>query len=175
MPTARAFCLCLLVSGCATNLQVTYNSEPRGAAVYQGSQFVGTAPVALLYRLTDEQRKAGHVRLQGISVRWVSGAQASIDSLTADLRQGPQQMFTFRRPDGVPGYDVDANYALELQRNAIMLLQAASQAQAAEQQRAYQERQLQLQRQQMQQQIRPASSFNCTSYASGGYVYTNCQ
>jgi len=180
MTTARAltlFFLVLFASGCATNLRVTYNSEPIGAALYEGSTFLGTTPVTINYNVTEEQRKAGRMLLRGTSVRWVSGASANISSLTADMQQyGYHQTFTFRRPDGVPGYDVDANYALQLQRNAIMLLQAASQAQAAQQQQYFQQQQLQLQRQQMlQQQFRPPSNFNCTSNVIGSYIYTNCQ
>lgn len=177
MTTVRAFLyvIALFVSGCATNLQVTYSSEPMGAAVYEGDRHLGTTPVTLTYPLTDEQRKAGSTLLRGVSVRWVSGATASISSLTADLRQyGYHQSFTFRRPDGVPGYETDARYALELQRNAIMMYQAVSQAEAARQAAADRQRALQLQQQQLyQQQSRP--SMNCSSYASGSYIYTNCQ
>ena len=160
MTTVRAF-LCviaLLASGCATNLRVTYNSEPMGAALYESDRHLGTTPVTLTYRLTDEQLKEGSVLLRGVSVRWISGATASIPGLTANLKQyGYHQSFTFRRPDGVPGYETDARYALELQRNAIMMYQAVSQAEAARKEAADRERALQLQQQQLLQQQTPRS------------------
>jgi hypothetical protein len=175
MATLWRLLLCILfplASGCASTLQVTYTSEPSGAALYQGNTHMGTTPMTLNYQLTEEDKKSGSKNLQGTSVRWVSGASASITYLTADLRIGRNQTFSFRRPDGVPGYDVDANYALQLQRNAIMMLQTAAQFQQAEAARQQAE-QTQLLRQQQQQLYVPRQT-NCTSNLIGNTIYTNC-
>ena len=175
MVILRALCLVavVLASGCATSLRVTYTSEPIGAALYEGDRHMGTTPMTLAYPVSEEDKKIGRKRLRGTSVRWISGATASVSYLNADFRNGYGQVFHFRRPDGVPGYDVDANYALQLQRNAIMLYQATTQAEAARQAEATRRRQLQLQQQQMLMQQAPRPT-NCTSQVIGNTVYTNC-
>ena len=176
MTTFWKLLLCIfitLASGCASTLSVTYNSEPPGAALYQDSTHMGTTPMTLRYQVTDEDKKNGSKILRGTSVRWISGASASISYLTADFRIGLNQTFNFRRPDGVPGYDVDANYALQLQRNAIMMLQTAAQFQQAEAARQQAE-QTRLLRQQQQQQMYVPRQANCTSNVSGNTIYTNC-
>jgi hypothetical protein len=172
----RTLGICLLVifaSGCSTTLQVTYRSEPPGAALYEGDKHMGTTPVTLNYQVTDEDKKQGHKYLRGTTVRWVSGANAGIPILTADFRNGFNQVFNFRRPDSMPGYDIDANYALQLQRNAIMMMQAAAQYQQAEAQRQ-QARQLELMRYQQQFQTPASRNVHCQSRVSGNTIYTDC-
>jgi hypothetical protein len=153
----------LLAGGCSTVLKVTYQSDPPGAAVYQGSQLFGYTPVTLEYQVTDEDRRAGTKRLQGTRVKWASGATASIDVLTADLRLlGLTQQFTFERPD-VPGRDIDLRYALEIERMNLQRQQASAEANRA-----------------FWESLRantppPRQTVNCTSTAIGNMVTTNCR
>jgi hypothetical protein len=104
-------CLVLLASGCATNLQVVYTSDPPGAALYESDRYFGTTPMTLTYAVTKEDRRIGSKRLRGTSVHWISGAAAGLSELTVYLGNGLRQAFTYQRPDGVPGYEADANYA----------------------------------------------------------------
>ena len=165
-----AVCM-LVISGCATNLQVTYLSDPPGATLYENGRAVGTAPRTLVYSVSKEDKARGYMSLTGITARWVSGASASISSLTANLSQGLRQSYSFQRPD-VPGSDVDANYALQLQRNAILEEQAAAQrSQAAAAAYANMLRQQQIQQQRQQQTLMPR---NCNSYVYGNQIQTTC-
>jgi hypothetical protein len=173
----RLLCLAaiaLLTWGCASKqLAVTYHSDPPGAALYQGDHNFGPTPRTLYYQLTDYDRQAGYKLLQGTAVRWVSGAKAGVSSLRADLRNGTNQVFTFRRPDNAPGYDIDANFALQLERNRILAEQAEAQRQQAYWQ-MYNALQQQQAAQQAAQQRQMRQPLNCTSRAVGNYVYTDC-
>lgn len=104
-------CLVLLASGCATNLEVVYTSDPPGAALYEGDRYFGTTPKTLTYTLTEEDRRIGSKRVRGTTVHWISGATAGLSELTVYLSNGLRQAFTYRRPEGVPGYEADADYA----------------------------------------------------------------
>lgn len=111
----------LLVAGCATPVpmvRVTYDSDPKAATLYQNGQPVGTTPLTLQYR-DAAFRGGGCKQLSGLEAKWASGVTASIDSLNVCASSGHQQRFTFVRPD-VPGREIDANFALQSQRNQIM-------------------------------------------------------
>ena len=147
-------CLVLLASGCATNLQVVYTSDPPGAALYEGDRYFGTTPLTLTYAVTEEDRRIGSKRLRGTSVRWISGATAGLSELTVYLGNGLRQAFTYRRPDGVPGYEADANYAR---------LDEESRKAEASRQQAWQP-----------QQPIPLNA-SCTSRFVGSTIYTECK
>lgn len=164
----------VMATGCANNLQVTYSSEPQGAALYEGDKFFGTTPVTLTYPVTEDDKKRGTKTLRGTMVRWVSGASASIAYLTADFQNGYRQTFHFRRPDGVAGYDVDANYALQLQRNTLMMMQTAAQLQAAQAQQQQAQQLHQLRQQQMLNSA-PTTNIRCQSRRMGDSIWTDCQ
>ena len=152
----------VMLGACASNLKVTYQSDPPGAALYQGGQLMGYTPYTLQYQVTDDDRKRGTKLLQGTSVKWASGASANVPSLTANINQfGFSQQFTFQRPD-IPGRETDMQFALELQKLAIM----RQQAQAQQDQAFYQLLQA------TKPVVRPTT--NCTSTVIGNTVQTNC-
>lgn len=162
LETLLLIILVVLISGCASGLNVTYHSDPAGATLYAGNQRFGYTPQTLRYQISEEDQKRGYVILQGASVRWASGVSANITSLRADLRNGFNQQFMFNRPADYPGYEVDARFALELEKLKVMRQQADAQyrqAQAQEDQ-AYQ--------QQLQQNKR------CISTRVGNIIYTKC-
>lgn len=144
------------LAGCATSsptMRVTYDSDPKGATLYQNGQPMGTTPVTLQYQTDPAFRKGGCKQLTGTEVKWASGVTASVPSLQACASAGYAQRFTFVRPD-VPGREVDANFALQLQRNHIM--QSANEIQ-------------------LMNATKPASAVRCTSRQVGFTVRTICQ
>lgn len=156
----------LVLTGCASSLSVTYYSDPPGAVLYQGQQRFGHTPVTLNYQIREEDRKRGYMTLQDPTVRWASGASASIPSLKADLSIGTNQQFTFMRPDNVPGREADVRFALELEKLALM----RRQLQAQEDQAFWQMyNAINQQFQYSQPAIR-----NCTSTLMGNIVNTTC-
>lgn len=166
------------LAGCATTLNVTYYSDPPGAVLYEGQTRIGYTPQTLTYKLSSEDRKRGMVMLRGTKVLWASGASAEIPQITADFRQhGRNQQFTFLRPDGVPGREIDVRFALELERLEIMRRQASAQERQAEAQRRQAEAQRRqaeaLEAQLFRSQI--PSRTNCTSTINGNSIYTSCQ
>lgn len=158
--------LVVLISGCASTLNVSYYSDPPGAVLYQENQRFGYTPTTLRYQITEEDRKRGYAILRGTSVRWASGASANISSLRANLSTGLTQQFTFNRPENYPGREGDIRFALELEKLAIM----RRQAQAQEDQAFYQlYNAINQQYQRQQPSIR-----NCTSTLFGNTVNTTC-
>lgn len=153
------------LSGCA-GLQITYHSDPQGAALYQDGQPVGVTPYTLTYESSEAFRQGGCMAVRETSVKWASGATASTGGvMTACKATGTQQHYNFVRPD-VPGRDIDVNYALQRQRNAIMAQQNALMIQALTpkpQPPAFQVP--------IYQAPQPV---HCQSYRLGNTVQTNC-
>jgi hypothetical protein len=164
-----------LIAGCATPkysmyMQVTYDSDPSGAVLYQGQQKFGYTPYTLRYQVSEEEKQQGYKILDGTSVRWASGATAEISSLNADLsRYGASQTFTFQRPDDVPGRQSDVRFSLELDRTRAMQRQATAQ----EEQAAAQRRQATAQEDRART-ARNRTPTNCTSTVMGSIVNTTC-
>jgi hypothetical protein len=184
-PTFLALALCLL-SGCAGTLNVTYDSDPPGAVLYQGQQRVGYTPYTLRYQVSDEEKTRGYKVLAGTSARWMSGAVAEVSSLEVDLkRYGYSPRYTFRRPADVPGREADERFSLELERTRAIHRQATAQEEQAAAQRRQavaQEEQAAAQRRQAAAQedraraerYRMPSPTNCTSSVWGNTVNTSC-
>jgi hypothetical protein len=131
--------LSLLVAACAglgadpNTIYVDYVCTPRGATLYELNMTnLGMCPGTVHYPITDQDRKNGYVALKGITAHWVSGASSSVSSINAYLTNGLHQNFRFERPRNLPGYDVDANYALNLEKNQLLRAQTeAAQVTAA--------------------------------------------
>lgn len=123
----------LLLTGCATQLRVTYYSDPPGAVLYAGEQRIGYTPQTLRYDVSEETKDLGYLTLPPMRVRWVSGAETGIGPHDYDLAErGLYGHFTFLRPEDVPGADTDLGFALELERIIALQRQAAAQAALAE-------------------------------------------
>lgn len=158
----------LLLSGCANNIYVTYDSDPSGAVLYSGNQKYGYTPYTLQYPLLKEDKARGYALLTGASVRWASGATAEISTLRADINQhGLNHSFTFQRPSNVAGREIDAQFALQLEQTRAMQQQAAAQQQqaATQQQAAAQEKRAQDQQNKMR---------FCNSTVNGRNIDTIC-
>lgn len=159
----------ILITGCANTLRVTYRSDPNGATVYEERKRVGITPVTTTYRLTEEDKKRGYLRIGGVRALWPSGASAELSSMTADLRNGRRQEMTFIRPEDFPGREADIRFELELEKLKAMNRQAAAQE---EQARSAQELNESIDRQYRNPPLRQPT--NCTSRALGNTVYTDC-
>jgi hypothetical protein len=93
----------------------------RGATLYQEITLrIGTCPATVTYKITDQDRARGSMTLKGVTAFWVSGVSSSVSKITANLQNGLHQHFVFERPRDAPSYSVDANYALELEKNRLL-------------------------------------------------------
>lgn len=162
----------VLVVGCASTLHVTYHSDPPGAALYEGGRFWGYAPITLQYPNAHIAMQAGQCQmLLPLSVRWASGAEASIGNLQACPVNGYTQQFSFIRPANIPGREFDVQFALERERIAIMQQQASAQETAALSSL------FQALNQQTQQTYSPPpqQNVNCTTHVFGNTIQTRCR
>jgi hypothetical protein len=133
---------------------------PPGATLYEDNKNIGLCPRTLNYKLSPEDKARGYALLRGLSALWVSGASTSVSQITAELRLGQRQEFRFERPRSVPNYDVDANYALNLEKNKLL----------REQVDAIQN--ITVSVEQPPPALPPRT--NCVSRRLGGAVYTDC-
>ena len=134
--------LAVTLAGCNTAfnkklLVVTYVSDPAGAMLYQDERQWGYTPMSLSYDGSWIPFYKGQcLKLRPVAVRWASGAEASIANLSACPDQGYAQQFAFKRPAAVPGLAIDADFAVQVQRNAILQQQNAILQQQADAQEA---------------------------------------
>ena len=155
----------------ADTLNVTVASDPAGATLFanNSSQLMGYTPFTLKYELPKGFFKQGQcTTVQGLMVRWASGAEAAISWLSVCPQNGKRQQFVFVRPD-VPGREVDAGFALRLEELAL----------ARESARANRARRIaEIWRQYAAQQQAIADRYRavtCTSNLIGSTVYTSCR
>ncbi len=92
----------LLMSACSSQVLLTIESEPPGAAVYEGGRFWGHAPVTLSYTPSNEFQDGGCMGTKPIMVEWDSGAQARVTTINVCGVQQRQQEFLFTYPEGFP-------------------------------------------------------------------------
>ena len=155
------------LGGCA-QLRVTYSSDPPGATLYQDGQPIGYMPYTLTYGsdVTEALKQGQCVGLRGTTAKWASGAEASVSSLTACPAYGLRQTYVFIRPD-VPGREIDANFALQLQQGRVNAALMYQQNLIQQQRNAIMEKQ---RRDQLNRTV------NCTSTATSPYTLsTRCQ
>jgi hypothetical protein len=113
------------MGGCATApkpmLYMTYHSDPEGATLYLGGQLIGYTPVTRVYPSTTALfQQYPCVHLDPMQARWASGAVVSANAPVVCIASGWSQQYVLVRPVG-PGAEIDANFALQLQQNAIQL------------------------------------------------------
>lgn len=95
-------------------------SDPVGATVYAngGEQRMGYSPMKLKFKFPSSRwsTTSGCRTVQAIKVRWASGAEASVEHVTLCPESGKSQQLTFLRPKEIPGVEMDAAFALEIER-----------------------------------------------------------
>ena len=162
--------LCLLsVVGCATNqITVTYYSDPAGATLYQ-ENILGYTPITRAYNLRPSVQRDRYIKLPPTKVVWASGVFSEANDITVDRNEGSEFSFTFVRPN-VQGREIDANFALQLQRNRIL----QQQAQAERDQALWQLYNTML-NQQRQSYTPTFKSYDCETRQIGNTIYTNCR
>ena len=104
-----------LLTGCASSqYQVTYDTNPRAAAITCGGQQQGYSPLTLYYQ--KDAAINGVINTSPCSAKWTSGAEASFQT-RIDMSVFPNGVvYTAPRPD-TPGYDIDARVAFEADQN----------------------------------------------------------
>jgi hypothetical protein len=115
----------------ADTLKLIVATDPAGATLYanDAGQLMGYAPYELKYELAKGFFKGSACAMvQGLRVRWASGAEAAVPSLTVCPWIGKRQQFVFTRPTGVSGGELDAEFALRLQELALAQQQSRAEA-----------------------------------------------
>ena len=93
----------LLMTACSSQVLLTIDSDPPGAAVFEGGRFWGHAPVTLAYTGSHEFKEGGCMGTKPIMVKWDSGAQARVSTINVCGIEQRQKDFLFTYPEGFPG------------------------------------------------------------------------
>jgi hypothetical protein len=172
--------LLVLLASRAYGEKVTIYSDPPGATVYSGGRNMGTTPLILKYDLkwnACKKQQTQHTELT--HVVWLSGVTSG-DVEIPLCPQYTKHQFTFARPTGVPGIDLDAQYAMQLE--------AQRAAQTAADRQAYRDWSAQFGAQQQQARERalayfltprpvvvtPPTAWHCSTVVVGQVAQTNC-
>lgn len=182
MRLAKSFLFLVLITlltGCSQkNLNLTYNSDPSGAMLYDGEKSIGYTPITVSYILSKEDINRGHFILKEKNVRWVSGATKFAETIKINLSNGFQQEYNFVRPKDAPDKNLDTQFAAELIKARIMQQQVDAQKLSYEKQHRLQQEQIQLlkhkQENQLMQPFQHNSRQHCTSRMVGNQIYTDC-
>ncbi len=154
----------------AADVKLTLYSDPVGATVYDAGRVLpsdfswwtehapgaapetwrrwGIAPVTLKWPVPRHWTEC--LTTYGMRVRWASGAEATLPSIRLCPQPGKEQQVTFMRPTGVPGADVDAQFAAQL----LLLQQAQTPPPVV--------------------YVPPPKALYCTSQIIGWQVFTHC-
>lgn len=105
-----ALLLTTLVAGCATvpratTAQITYETTPEGATIYEGGQSIGVAPVTRTYPAGPGGET---VRTPTVTAVWPSGAKESYYTI---VPVGSDRVATIERPSGAPQLQKDLDHA----------------------------------------------------------------
>lgn len=92
--------LCASMSACSSQLFLTIDSEPGGAAVYQDGVYWGQSPITMAYTPSNEYTRGGCMGTKPIMVQWDSGAQARVTTLNLCATSAGEHDFLFHYPDG---------------------------------------------------------------------------
>lgn len=183
LQTSVLLILAILTTGCASNLKMTYKSDPPFATLYAGSTKIGSTPLTIEYPVTEDAKKRGYMLLKGTSARWVSGASAEVASVHVYLERGLSQEVTFKRPENYPGRGKDEAYVRETMRDYLLWRQVQAQERQAQAQedisniqrnKALTDSINQIGKPQTPYPL-PRPPIHCTSSVIGGIVHTTCQ
>lgn len=97
--------LAMSLAACSSQVMLTIESEPPGAAVYEGDRLYGTTPVTLNYDGDNDFTNGGCMGTMPIRVEWNSGAEARLSTINLCASQTSRQAYTFAYPDGFPTDD----------------------------------------------------------------------
>lgn len=107
----------LLISGCAPKqINLTINSNPQGADIFENSRHIGRTPSTFAYAVKPQNKQMGYIQTSPLMVKWISGATSQAVPLTLHLNTGEHQSYSFQRPN-VEGYEKDARFGLDVERN----------------------------------------------------------
>ena len=97
-------------------LEVTYCSDPPGASISEGEEYLGVAPVTLLYPVDEQELADGVRRVPNITARWISGAETTTKDNKITLKGSLSATRSLVRPMNMPDREADIAYSLELDR-----------------------------------------------------------
>lgn len=104
----------LLLTGCGTpntrTVTLQIHSLPEGAAILQNGAVVGTTPTTVTYNAAAQFGAGQCITVQLLTAQWASGATSAV-APTLCPATGYSQQYTFLRPAGVAGAEVDARIA----------------------------------------------------------------
>lgn len=122
-----------ILSGCSSKYPVTFDSIPQGASLVCDGRNWGYTPITLY--LDREKLKGMNSIPVNCSANWISGATSNYPA-SIPLDRFPNGVRATAQRPNVPGYEKDAQFALQVQNMRYQRRQAAA-AEEANNQRAW--------------------------------------
>lgn len=110
----------LLATGCASQYAVTFDSYPQGATLVCDGRNWGYTPITLYYDKSVKKQET--LDLSNCSANWVSGV--SINYGTVPVQQYLEGVRQTQHRPNVPGFQQDAEFALQVQQMELQKRQA---------------------------------------------------
>ena len=177
MRNLTALFLVAVLSGCASQSTLTVSSQPTGAYITETEtgKAIGTAPTVVYYdskAMAQNKDSSGCFLVKGFNAQWVSGATATSPSAIRLCGSTTgAYTFQFSRDSYAPGLDKDLEFALR--QDSVRAQQRQSQAM---------QNSAAIQAWSAMQAVQPkpvipvpVTPINCTSYALGTTIQTNCR
>ncbi len=152
----------IILSGCASKYGVEFSSNPSGASLVCDGENWGYTPMWLYY--DESVKEQSTINVSSCGAYWISGAKTSYPSNLKIFPEGGTTI-TVQRPN-VPGYEKDAQFALQVQSMKYQQRQAQA-AESAASSAAYQNIQNTNRNYQLQQQNNQLNNIN--NYLRYGY------
>jgi len=115
------------LTSCASNIGLTYKTQPLGAMVsFIDGRQIGETPAKLYYKWDEKYVRNGCLHIKGFTAKWVSGAQATSPETLRVCNSSGDFEYTLARPTDAPGLEKDMNYAMQTQQLRLQQQQAQS-------------------------------------------------
>ncbi|MGO4701583.1 hypothetical protein [Dyella sp. 2RAB6] len=124
------------LAGCGLAINVNYQTEPGGATIESGGEYLGRTAATRTYFISQKALEGGvHCVLTDTArAKWISGAEV-MQSEQICAPQGSQGAYevtrVLRRPADAPNLALDLNYANDMAQQQLAQRQVAVQEAAA--------------------------------------------
>lgn len=145
MKTAKLATMSVMIvflSGCVNHYRITYDSEPRGAALICENINHGYTPTTIEYVLSAENEAQQQITVPLCHAKWVSGTQLTYPT-TFDVKLPQKETVVLLQRPNDEGYITDAEFGLKVEQLKVQERQADATERSA---RAAEEKNMRLNR-----------------------------
>jgi len=111
--------IALTITGCASTTKLVINTVPDGATIVSDSGAHFQPGQEIGFEWTPAFVRNGCFHAEGFTAIWVSGAYVYTGEHVTLCQQGKLHTLTLRRPADAPGYEIDAQHAMQVRMHKL--------------------------------------------------------